>query len=81
MAQSPAISNHAPFVAGCSLELVEVQCSAWEGWNQSPRSKIIIKKKEIPIDKWELEEGQRAKQPGTIQSNPIQSNSNFGPYE
>lgn len=82
MAQSPAISNHAPFVAG--WELVEVQCSAWEGWNQSPRSKIIIKKKEIPIDKWDVEEGQRAKQPGTIQSNPIailvpMSKNQFGP--
>lgn len=76
MAQGPAISNHAPFVAGCILELVDVQCSAWEDWNQSPRSKIIIIKKKSPL----TSPMQKDRQPNSQgRSNPIQSNGNFGP--
>lgn len=72
MAQSSAISNHAPFVAGCILELVEVQCSAWKSWNQTPKE-WSNNKKELLIDKSDVEKAQRGKHPGTVQSNPIQS--------
>lgn len=61
MTWSPSISNHALFVAGHILDLVEVQCSAWEVcfWNAVIRAPW---KKKITVDKSDVEGSQRAKQ-------------------